>query len=257
MIDLNGKVALITGAGGYIGGETAALLARQGAAVAVCDLSEDAVRTTVARIAAEGGTAKGYRTDVSDSADVNGTVEKIVGDFGRLDISVHAAGGSARLAGADSYARLIEQRDEVIDTVLKVNLYGAIYVARACGAVMVKQGAGGRIISLSSAVGINGLSGCTEYAAAKGGVMSLTKSLAKELGVYGITVNAVAPGVVMRPDETGGEARGLNTNFLRMKCLASDVARLIAFMASEDARFITGQTYIIDGGRTLAMKGSD
>ena len=156
MIDLNGKVALITGAGGYIGGETAALLARQGAAVAVCDLSENAVRTTVARITAEGGTAKGYRTDVSDSADVNGTVEKVVGDFGRLDISVHAAGGSARLAGADSYARLIEQRDEVIDTVLKVNLYGAIYVARACGAVMVKQGAGGRIISLSSAVGING-----------------------------------------------------------------------------------------------------
>lgn len=257
MIDLSGKVALITGAGGYIGGETAVLLARQGASVAVCDLSEETVQMTVARIAAEGGNAKGYRIDVSDSASVNDTVEKVVKDFGRLDISVHAAGGSARLAGADSYARLIEQRDEVIDKVLKVNLYGAIYVARACGAVMVKQGTGGRIISLSSAVGINGLSYCSEYAASKGGVISFTKSLAKELGAYGITVNAVAPGVVMRPEEAGGEARALNTNFLRTKCFASDIAQLIAFMSSDDARFITGQTYIIDGGRTLAMKGSD
>ena len=257
MIDLKGKVALVTGAGGYIGGETAALLARQGAAVAVCDLSEEAARAASARIAAAGGSARAYRTDVTDSADVNATVEKAVMDFGRLDISVHAAGGSARLAGADAYAPLIRQRDAVIDTVLKVNLYGAIYVARACGAVMVRQGTGGRILSLSSAVGINGLSGCTEYAAAKGGVMSFTKSLAKELGVYGITVNAVAPGVVMRPDEAGCEARALQTNFLQAKCLASDIAQLIAFMSSDEARFITGQTYCIDGGRTLAMKGSE
>lgn len=257
MLDLKGKTTLITGAGGYIGGETAVLFAERGANVAVCDVSEDAAMKIADRIAAAGGNAKSYPMDVSSSADVNRAVEKVMGDFGRLDICVHAAGGSARLAGENSYAPLIKQRDEVIDKVLKVNLYGAIYVARACGAAMVKQGVGGRIIFLASAVAINGLGGCAEYSAAKGGVMSLMKSLAKELGAYGITVNAVAPGVVMRPDEKGDEERALNTNFLRTKCLALDVARLIAFMSSDDARFITGQTYVIDGGRTLAMKGSD
>ena len=80
---------------------------------------------------------------------------------------------------------------------------------------------------------------------------------AKEMGEYGITVNSVAPGVVMRPEETGGENRALNTNFLKQKCLASDIANLVTFMVSDEAKFITGQTYVIDGGRSLAMKGTD
>ena len=106
-------------------------------------------------------------------------------------------------------------------------------------------------------MGINGLKSCTDYAAAKGGVMSLTKALAKELGPYKINVNSVAPGVVMRPEEKGGDERALGTNLLGKKCTATDIANLVEFLVSDKAGFITGQTYVIDGGRTLSMKGTD
>ena len=250
------KVAFITGAGGYIGGETALTLARSGVSVAVCDINEETVNNTVDRIVEIGGTAKGYVFDVTDSKDVDRVVDEIVKDFGRLDIMVHIAGGSARIAGG-KYVPLVEQEDYVIDRVLKVNLYGAFWASRSAARIMIKQGEGGKIINFSSAVGFNGLVGCSGYAASKGGVISLTKSLAKELGPYKINVNSVAPGVVMRPEENGGDDRALNTNLLGEKCYASDIANLVEFLVSDKARFITGQTYIIDGGRTLSMKGTD
>lgn len=250
------KVAFITGAGGYIGGETALTLAKSGVNVAVCDINEETVKNTVDRIVEIGGTAKGYVFDVTDSKDVDRVVDEIVKDFGRLDIMVHIAGGSARIAGG-KYVPLVEQEDYVIDRVLKVNLYGAFWASRAAARVMIKQGEGGKIINFSSAVGINGLANCCDYAASKGGVISLTKSLAKELGPYKINVNSVAPGVVMRPEETGGDDRALNTNLLGEKCYASDIANLVEFLASDKARFITGQIYTCDGGRTLSMKGTD
>ncbi len=251
------RVALITGAGGYIGGECAVTLAKEGCAVAVCDINEAAVKKTVDRIEALGGSAKGYLMDVTDSKDVDRAVEQIVKDFGRLDISVHVAGGSARIAGPEAiYRPLIDQEDYVIDKVLKINLYGAFWVSRAAARVMVKQGEGGRILNFASLVAFNGLRCCADYAASKGGVISMTKALAKELGEYGITVNAVAPGVVQRPDVPETEYT-FKSNFLGKKCLASDVANLVEFLSSEKARFITGQTYVIDGGRGLAMKGSD
>ena len=89
------------------------------------------------------------------------------------------------------------------------------------------------------------------------GVMAMTKSLAKELGAYKINVNSVAPGIVMRPDEAGGDERALKTNVFGEKCLAEDITGVVLFLASEKARFITGQTYVVDGGRSLSMKGSD
>ncbi|MBQ4136929.1 MAG: SDR family oxidoreductase [Clostridia bacterium] len=252
------KVAFITGAGGYIGSETALTLARDGIKVAVCDINELMVKKTVDRITGEGGIAKGYVFDVTDSKSVDETVERIVSDFGRLDIMVHIAGGSARIAGKEArYVPLVEQEDYVIDTVLKINLYGAFWASRAAARVMIKQGEGGRIINFSSAVGLNGLASCCDYAASKGGVISLTKALAKELGQYKITVNSVAPGIVMRPEEDGGSDRALKTNLLGEKCEASDIANLVEFLASDKARFITGQTYVCDGGRTLSMKGTD
>lgn len=257
MFELNGKIAVVTGAGGYIGGETALTLAKQGAKVAVCDINQESIEKTVSRIKEIGGIAKGYVIDVTDSSDVEKVVKNVVKDFGEINISIHVAGGSARICGPNSYAFLIDQKDEVIDKVLKVNLYGAFYVARACGRVMRDQGKGGRIISFSSTVGINGLKHSVDYAAAKGGVISMTKALSKELGEYGITVNSVAPGVVARADMGSDENYTLNTNFLHKKCLATDIASLVAFMVSDEARFITGQTYIIDGGRSLAMKGTD
>ena len=252
------KVAFITGAGGYIGSETARTLAKSGIAIAVCDINEEAVNKTVESIKALGEVAFGRVLDVTDSADVDAAVAETVEKFGRLDIMVHIAGGSARIAGKDAkYRPLVEQEDYVIDRVLKVNLYGAFYASRAAARVMIKQGEGGKIINFSSAVGINGLKTCADYAAAKGGVMSLTKALAKELGPYKINVNSVAPGIVMRPEENGGDDRALKTNLLGKQCMAEDIANLVEFLVSDKAGFITGQTYVCDGGRTLSMKGTD
>ena len=253
----NKKVALITGAGGYIGGECAVTLAREGKAVAVCDINEAGINATLERIRTLGGEAKGYLIDVTDYKDVDRVVCEVVRDFGRLDISIHVAGGSARIAGKDAkYLPLAEQDPAVIDRVLQVNLYGALWVSRAAARVMAEQGEGGRILNFSSLVAFNGLRLCVDYAASKGGVISMTKALAKELGAHGITANSVAPGVVERPDVPETEYT-FKSNFLGKKCLASDVAALVSFLASEKAGFITGQTYIIDGGRGLAMKGSD
>lgn len=252
------RVAFITGAGGYIGGETAITLARSGIRVAVCDIDEQAVQGTVDKITEIGGAAKGYVADVTQSESIDDAINNAAKDFGRLDIMVHIAGGSARIAGPNAkYVPLVEQEDYVIDRVLKVNLYGAFWASRAAARIMIKQGEGGKIINFSSAVGLNGLVGCADYAASKGGVMSLTKSLAKELGQYKINVNSVAPGVVMRPEENGGDDRALKTNLLGEKCTAQDIADLVAFLVSDKAKFITGQTYVIDGGRTLSMKGTD
>lgn len=250
------KTAFITGAGGYIGTQTAITLAREGINIAVCDISEKSARATVDKVNAMGGNAKGYVSDVTDSTAIEYAVRKAAADFGGLDIMIHIAGGSARIAGG-KYVPLVEQDENVIDRVLKVNLYGAIWTNRAAAKIMIKQGRGGKIINFASAVGINGLSTCSDYAASKGGVMSLTKSLAKELGPYKINVNAVAPGVVMRPEEGNDDYRATKTNLLGEKCTAEDIANLVAFLASDKARFITGQTYVCDGGRTLSMKGTD
>lgn len=250
------QTAFITGAGGYIGSQTAVTLAKAEIGIAVCDINEETVNKTVERVRRNGGNAKGYIADVTDSRDIETAMQKAAEDFGSLDIMVHIAGGSARIAGG-KYVPLVEQEDCVIDKVLKVNLYGAFWASRAAARIMIKQGMGGKIVNFASAVGFNGLAGCCDYAASKGGVMSLTKSLAKELGGYKINVNAVAPGVVMRPEENGGSDRALNTNVLGEKCTADDIADLVEFLVSDKARFITGQTYLCDGGRTLSMKGTD
>lgn len=250
------KTAFITGGGGYIGTQTAITLAKEGINVAICDISEKSVNAAVEKVKAAGGNAIGYISDVTDSKDIEAAIQKAAADLGSLDILVHVAGGSARIAGG-AYVPLVEQEDCVIDRVLKVNLYGAIWASRAAARVMIEQGRGGKIINFASAVGINGLASCCDYAASKGGVMSLTKSLAKELGAYKINVNAVAPGVVMRPEEGSSSERATKTNFLGEKCTAEDIANLVAFLASDKARFITGQTYVCDGGRTLSMRGTD
>ena len=257
------KVAFITGAGGFIGNETAITLAKSGIAIAVCDINESAIKETVARIEALGGRAFGRVLDVTDPQDVDAAVAETVETFGRLDIMVHIAGGSSRIAGENvKAAPLVELDDFVLDRVLKVNLYGAFYASRAAARVMIRQGEGGKIINFSSTVGLNGLKNMTDYAAAKGGVISFTKALAKELGPYKINVNSVAPGVVCRTNVVDittpkGHAYAYDTNLLGEQCTAEDIANLVEFLASDKARFITGQTYVCDGGRSLSMKGTD
>ena len=244
------KVAFITGAGGYIGGTTAKMMAQEGASIAVCDINEETVNRTVNAITEAGGRAIGIVLDITKSAEVDAAVQKTVDTFGTLDIMVHVAGGSAR----SRIKHLINQTDDVILDVIGVNMFGGIWSSRAAAQQMVRLGKKGRIINISSVVALNGLRGSVDYAAAKGGLISMTRSLAKELAQYGITVNTVAPGVVQRPGETN---EAIKTNFLGEKCTAEDVANVVLFLASDSAHFITGQTYVVDGGRGLAMKGTD
>ena len=248
------KIAFVTGAGGYIGGTTARMLAAEGAKVAVCDIADEVCARTVRDIREAGGTAIAAPADVTDSAGVDAAVRKAVEAFGGLDIMIHVAGGSAR----QDMKPLVDQSDEVILRVLGVNLLGALWTSRAAARILRDQGRGGRIVNISSIVALNGLKGSVDYAASKGGVIAMTRALAKEMGAFGVTVNSVAPGVVQRPGAGADDSDyALKTNFLGRKCEATDIAEAILFLCSDAARFVTGQTWVVDGGRGLAMKGSD
>ena len=248
------KVAFVTGAGGYIGGTTARMLAAEGAKVAVCDITDEVCARTVRDIREAGGTAIAAPADVTDSVGVDAAVRNAVEAFGGLDIMIHVAGGSAR----QDMKPLADQSDEVILRVLGVNLLGALWTSRAAARILRDQGRGGRIVNISSIVALNGLKGSVDYAASKGGVIAMTRALAKEMGPFGVTVNSVAPGVVQRPGAGADDSDyALKTNFLGRKCEATDIAEAILFLCSDAARFVTGQTWVVDGGRGLAMKGSD
>jgi 3-oxoacyl-[acyl-carrier protein] reductase len=248
------KVAFVTGAGGYIGGTTARMLAAEGAKVAVCDIPDEVCARTVRDIREAGGTAIAAPADVTDSVGVDAAVRNAVEAFGGLDIMIHVAGGSAR----QDMKPLADQSDEVILRVLGVNLLGALWTSRAAARILRDQGRGGRIVNISSIVALNGLKGSVDYAASKGGVIAMTRALAKEMGPFGVTVNSVAPGVVQRPGTGADDSDyALKTNFLGRKCEATDIAEAILFLCSDAARFVTGQTWVVDGGRGLAMKGSD
>lgn len=252
-MELKNKIIFITGGGGYIGRAVAYKLAALGAAVAVSDINIETAQETVKNVKEAGGRAIALAADVTKSESIDAAEALAADEFGGLDGMIHIAGGSAR----SKIKPLVDQTDDVIESILNVNLLGAIYASRAAARVMIKQGRGGRIINFSSAVGLNGLKGCVDYAAAKGGVMSMIKALAKELGEYKITVNSIAPGIVKHPETKGGNDLALNTNLLHEKCTPEDIAELTAFLVSDNARFITGQTYVIDGGRSLSMKGTD
>lgn len=245
------KVAFVTGAGGYLGGDIAKRFASNGMKVALCDINEQAMESVLTQITQAGGEARIYAADMRSSSSVDAAVNAAARDLGRLDVLVHAAGGSER-----SRARLlVDLPDEVIEDMIGVNLMGAFWSNRAAARIMIAQGEGGKIINFASAVGINGLAKRTGYAASKGGVMSLVKSLAKELGPHQINVNAVAPGIVLRDDQN--QAPALTTNVFGRKCIAEDVTNLVEFLASDKSSYITGQTYVIDGARSLSLKGTD
>ena len=243
-IDLGGRVALVTGSTRGIGREIAATLAGSGARVAV--VGRDAGRAAEAAKAI-GADARGYAADVADTAQVTSLVESVERDFGSLDILVNNAG----LTRDNILLRL---KDEDWDAVLGANLRGAFATIRAAARTMMKR-RWGRIINISSVVGLIGNKGQANYAASKAGLIGLTKSVAKEFASRNILANVIAPGFI-ETDMTSAmtpDARAALSSQIPLERLGTpkDIAGVVAFLSSEHAAYITGQVFVVDGGLVM------
>jgi 3-oxoacyl-[acyl-carrier protein] reductase len=243
-INLSGKTALVTGSTRGIGNAIAQAMSNCGAKVAV--VGRDLARAEAAA-AAIGPNCHGFECDVSDTAAVTKLVSDVEAAFGAIDVLVNNAG----ITRDNLVMRL---KDEDWDAVQHANLRGAFAAIRAVSRGMMKRRSG-RIINVSSIVGITGNKGQANYAASKAGLIALTKSVAKELGSRNILVNAVAPGLI-ETEMTSAmtqEARDSMSAMIPLERLgtASDVAGVVVFLASDLASYITGQTFVVDGGMVM------
>jgi 3-oxoacyl-[acyl-carrier protein] reductase len=241
------RVAVVTGAGRGIGRSIAERLAADGRHVVLVDLAEEGVAEGKAEIERAGGSASTRVADVSDAKAWTATIEDIVGELGRLDILVNNAGITRDNIG-------LRMSDEEWDSVIRINLTGVFNGMRAAARPMMK-GRFGRIVNLGSTSGLVGNAGQANYAAAKAGLIGLTRTFARELGSKGVTANVVAPGFIatemtaVLPQEI--KDRIMSVQQIRRAGLPGDVAAAIAFLSSDDAGFITGQVLAIDGGLTM------
>ncbi|WP_306716971.1 beta-ketoacyl-ACP reductase [Burkholderia dolosa] len=244
---LKGKVAIITGAGQGIGAATALKFAEEGATVALCDLSAEAIASVVEDCRTVGATAVGFSVNVANRDSLDEMVASVLAQFGRIDVLVNNA-------GITRDARLQKMTLEQFDHVIGVNLRGVFHATQAVIDCMLEQKSG-VVLNASSVVGIYGNYGQTNYAAAKFGVIGFTKTWSREFGPKGIRVNAVAPGFVETPilstvpDEVLEKMR--NQVPLRRLGKPAEIANIYAFLASDEASYVNGAVIEASGGMTL------
>jgi 3-oxoacyl-[acyl-carrier protein] reductase len=250
MNGLQGKVALVTGASRGIGAAIALRLGAEGAAVAVNNYPgfEADAEAVVAQIAAGGGRAAPFAADVTDSGACATMVDEVVAQLGSLDVLVNNA-------GITRDGLMVRMSDEDWAAVISTNLTGVFYCSRAAAKVMMKARSG-CIVNIASVVGIGGNAGQANYSAAKAGVIGLTKTIAREFASRGVRCNAVAPGFIetdmtAKLPEAVREALKGEIALGRLGS-ADDVASCVAFLASDDAAYVTGQILAVDGGMTFA-----
>ena len=244
---LNGKVAIVTGAGSGIGEATAVKFAHEGARVAVCDINLAACEKVVKSIADAGGTAMAVHLDVTDKASVAAMVEGVMQAWGRVDTLVNNA-------GIVQDAQLKKMTDEQFDRVIDVNLKGVYHCTKAVVDIMLAQGTG-CILNASSIVGLYGNFGQTNYAATKFGVIGMVKTWARELGRKGVRANAVCPGFIETPI-----LKSMPEKVIRMMedkvplgrlGKPEDIANTYAWLASDEASYINGAVIEVSGGVTI------
>ena len=248
MTRLEGKTAIVTGGSRGIGEAIALRLAREGANVAICaSRSVDAAEAVAEKIRALGQQAIAQQTDVSQSESVDTLIKTTLDAWGKIDILVNNAGITR-----DNL--LMRMKEDEWDAVLDVNLKGAYHCIKAVTRSMMKARSG-RIINVSSVVGLMGNAGQINYAASKSGLIGLTKSVAKELASRNITANAVAPGFIPT-DMTAKLKDDMQEQLIAQIPLgklgsSEDIAAAVAFLASDDAAYITGQVIVVDGGMVM------
>ncbi len=256
---LKDRVAIITGGGSGIGRGVAERFTREGAKLALFDIAQDSLNQTEATLRAEGADVLTVRADVSDSNDVARAFTETLSHFGRLDILVNNAGIG------NPPKTIVEMDDKGWDRTIAVNLRSVFLCSRAAARQMIAQGDGGRIISVASQAGKTGYARLTPYCASKAGIILFTQAFAKEVASQGILVNCVCPGTIDTPLLRGGieEATGGAIPFEEAVKMAlptiplgrvgypADVARLITFLASDEADYMTGQAINVSGGQEM------
>jgi 3-oxoacyl-[acyl-carrier protein] reductase len=247
MSQLTNQIAVVTGAGRGIGRAIALKFANEGADVVVVSRTQENSEKVAAEIRALGRKAWAHAVDVSDAAAVSAAAEQILAEAGKVDILVNNA-------GVTRDGLLMRMSDADWDTVLNTNLKGAFLVTKAFSRAMIKARAG-RIINISSVIGLIGNAGQCNYAASKAGLIGFTQSAAKELAGRGITVNAIAPGFI-ETDMTAELKEEMKAALLKqipLGCLgqAEDIAGAALYLASPAARYVTGQVLTVDGGMVM------